>query len=105
MSPNPQYTADLFTLLKKSLMENFIFCTVFEHKKGPPPARNLGKNSIYIDYFKQRSLSCLILGFSRRSLPQVPILEMTLAGCKQLPDVLVTTKSTPHKWCRILGFS
>ena len=29
MWPNPQETADLVTLPKKSLIENFIFCTVF----------------------------------------------------------------------------
>ena len=28
MWPNPQFTADLPPLLKKSLMENFIFCAV-----------------------------------------------------------------------------
>ena len=28
MWPNPQETADLVNLLKKSLMENFIFCAV-----------------------------------------------------------------------------
>ena len=28
MWPNPQETADLVNLLKKSLMENFIFCVV-----------------------------------------------------------------------------
>ena len=28
MWPNPQETADSVTLLKKSLMENFIFCAV-----------------------------------------------------------------------------
>ena len=28
MCPNPQETADLVTLLKKSLMKNFIFCAV-----------------------------------------------------------------------------
>ena len=32
MWPNPQYAADLITFMKKSLMENLIFCAVAPSK-------------------------------------------------------------------------
>ena len=42
MWPNPQFTADLVTFTKKSLMENFIFCAVFNWN-SKPDSTNQGK--------------------------------------------------------------
>ena len=55
---------------------------------------------MYLDKFKYRFLSRLILGFFCRPSPQLSILDMILADCKQLPNFPALRKSTLCKWCR-----
>ena len=54
MWPNPQFPADLVHLLKKSVMENFIFCAVVAYELAD---NNNGKTRLINDFhFNNRGI-------------------------------------------------
>ena len=74
----------------------------FKNQKESPPALNWGGE--YFDNFEQRPSSRLMLSVFGRPSPQLPILDMILAECKQLPEFAVMSKSILRNCCKKLGF-
>ena len=100
--------------MKKDVLKNWAIFTgkhvrrglIFDKVAGLRPAallkkRLLWKTPVNIGDFLRTPI---LNNICERLLLQLPILDMQLAECKQLPDFLVMGKSTRRKRCKKLGF-